>query len=313
MASLNVQGTWTALVTPMRADAARSVDYAALERLVEQQIAGGIDGLVPCGTTGEAVTLTDDEWRQVVARVVAVAHGRVPVAAGTGSNSTARTVAMTAAARELGVDAALIVTPYYNKPTQAGLIAHYEAVLSQVNLPIILYNVPGRTGCHMQPATVAALAQHPLVVAVKEASGSLDNVQEILELTDGRCAVLSGDDALAVPIYSVGGRGVISVVSNPAPAHTAALYRQTIAGERVAAARGQVALRQLISSLFRESNPQPVKMAMHLLGMMEPVCRLPLQTASAPTTEALAAAMARLGLLPAAGTRGTDSRTPAAA
>ena len=291
-------GTWTALVTPFCDDAPRSLDLEALERVVEQQIAGGIEGLVACGTTGESVTLSEDEWRTVVSEVKRAARGRVPVIAGTGSNSTARTIEATRAARDLGVDGALIVTPYYNKPTQDGLLAHYRAVLDAVPLPIVLYNVPGRTACNLLPATVATLASHPQVVAVKEASGSLEQVQTILERTGGTFPVLSGDDALAVPIYSVGGHGIISVVSNPAPALTAALYRDARAGRVAAAAQGQVALRALIAALFCESNPQPVKMAMHLLGLIAPCTRLPLLTASPSATEAVRAAMAQLGLLP---------------
>ncbi len=290
-------GTWTALVTPFCDDEARSLDLAGLERVVEQQIAGGVDGLVACGTTGEASTLTDDEWRAVVSTVKQAARGRVPVIAGTGSNSTARTIEATRAARDLGLDGALIVTPYYNKPTQDGLLAHYRAVLAAVPLPIVLYNVPGRTACNLLPATVAALAADPQVVAVKEASGSLEQVQTILERTGGSFPVLSGDDALAVPIYSIGGHGIISVVSNPAPARTAALFRDARAGRVDAAAQGQIALRELIAALFCESNPQPVKMAMHLLGLMSPCTRLPLLTASPAATAAVQTAMVRLGLM----------------
>jgi 4-hydroxy-tetrahydrodipicolinate synthase len=297
MASLQCEGTYTALVTPMKDDAGRSLDIEALERVVEAQIAGGVDGLIPCGTTGEAATLNDAEWQTVVREVIRVARGRVPVIAGTGSNSTARTIETTRLAKALGADGALIVTPYYNKPSQAGLIAHYEAVLAAVSIPTILYNVPGRTACMMAPATVAALARHADVVAVKEASGSLDAVQEIIERTGGTFAVLSGDDGLAVPIYAVGGRGIISVVSNPAPTLTAALYRDLRAGRVDAAARGQIALRPLITALFAEPNPQPVKAAMALLGLMLPVARLPLLTASQTNQALLQAAMTTLGLL----------------
>lgn len=297
MSDFPFEGTFTALVTPMRDDAERSLDLEALERLVEQQIAGGIDGLVPCGTTGEAATLSHDEWATVVKETIRIARGRVPVIAGTGSNSTAKTIATTRAAKELGVDAALVVTPYYNKPSQAGLRAHYEAVLDAVAIPVVLYNVPGRTACNMTAETTAALAAHPNVAAVKEASGNLEQVQAIIERTEGRFAVLSGDDALAVPMYAVGGRGVISVVSNPAPARTAALYRDFRAGKVEAAAQGQVALRALIAALFCESNPQPAKAAMHLLGLMQPVVRLPLLTASQQAREQVRVALQGLGML----------------
>ena len=291
------EGTYTALVTPMRDDDARTVDVDALQRLVEQQLDGGVDGLVPCGTTGEAATLSYDEWATVVSAVKEAAAGRAPIIAGTGSNSTADTIARTRAARELGVDAALVVVPYYNKPTQAGLIGHFEAVMNSVDLPVVLYNVPGRTATNMLPATVASLAAHSNAVAVKEASGSLGQVQEIIDRTDGALAVLSGDDGLCVPMYSVGGAGVISVVSNPAPGRTAALDRDYKRGDTAAAAAGQIALRAFIDTLFCEANPQPVKMAMHLLGLMAPVTRMPLCTATDATRARLTGDMQRLGLL----------------
>ena len=290
------EGTYTALVTPMCDDADRSVDVAALKALVAQQIDAGIDGLVACGTTGEAATLSAAEWQLVVQTVVRASAGRVPVIAGTGSNNTAHTIKTTAAAKALGVDGALVVVPYYNKPSQAGLVAHFEAVLDAADLPVVLYNVPGRTSCNMLPETVAHLAAHANAVAVKEASGSLGQVQEIIDRTDGDFAVLSGDDALCVPMYAVGGRGVISVVSNCAPALTAALYRDFRAGRTDAAGRGQVALRSLIDTLFNEPNPQPAKMAMHLLGLMLPVTRLPLLTASDATRTRIARDLRDLGL-----------------
>lgn len=291
------EGTYTALVTPFRDDLDRSVDYEALERLVEEQIAAGVDGVVACGTTGEAATLGLEEWADVIATVVRVSKGRVPVIAGSGTNSTRTTLAMTQAVRDLGADAALVVVPYYNKPTQTGLLNHFSAVLNHMAFPVVLYNVPGRTATNMTAETVAQLAAHPNAVAVKEASGDLGQVQEILDRTDGKFAVLSGDDGLCVPMYSVGGVGVISVVSNPAPALTAALYRDFRAGKIDAAAQGQIALRGLISALFCEANPQPAKMAMHLLGTCSPVVRMPLHTALDSTRERLVTELTRLGLL----------------
>ena len=290
------EGTFTALVTPMRDDHDRSLDLDALERLVEQQIAGGVDGLVACGTTGEAATLSDDEWAEVIRRSRQFAAGRVPVVAGTGSNDTRKAIAQSQKAEQLGADALLVVTPYYNKPTQAGLVAHFTAVADAVRTPVILYNVPGRTGCNMLPATVAELAKHPNVVGLKEASGSLDQVIETVGRTGGAFPVLSGEDGLCVPMYSVGCKGVISVVSNPAPALTAALYRDFVAGRTRDAGRGQVALHNLIKVLFSEPNPQPAKMAMHLLGVMAPVARLPLLTATPATREALLRELTTLGL-----------------
>ena len=291
------EGTYTALVTPMRGDATRSVDVEALERFVEQQIAGGVDGLVACGTTGEAATLSHDEWQTVVSETIRCAAGRVPVIAGTGSNNTAATVATTQAAQALGVDGALVVVPYYNKPTQAGIQAHFEAVLSATTVPVVLYNVPGRTVANMAAETTAALARHERVVAVKEASGNLDQVQRIIELTEGGFAVLSGDDGLMVPMYSVGGRGVISVVSNCAPALTSALYRDYRAGDVASAATGQVRLRSLIEALFCEANPQPIKAAMNALGLMTPHVRLPLLQASDTATNRVLSELKKLGLV----------------
>jgi 4-hydroxy-tetrahydrodipicolinate synthase len=293
---LRPEGTWTAIVTPFVDDTARSLDLEGLSRIVEQQIEGSIDGIVVCGTTGEAATLTHDEYVAVVGHCVRAAGGRVPVIAGTGSNDTARTIAMTRVARELGVDGALIVTPYYNKPTQDGIIAHYRAVLDAVSIPTMLYNVPGRTATNMTAETVAALGEHPDVVAVKEAAGSLDQVQAILRLTEGALPVLSGDDVLNVSMYAVGGHGAVSVASNVAPALTAGVYRKHRAGDTAGAAADQLALHPLVGALFCESNPQPVKMGMHLLGLCAPVTRLPLQTASATATERMRAAMRALDL-----------------
>lgn len=293
------EGTFTAIVTPMRDDADRTLDLDALERLVEQQIAGTIDGLVACGTTGETVTLSDEEWATVVKSTIRFARGRVPVIAGTGTNSTHKTIALSQKAEAMGADALLIVTPYYNKPSQQGLLAHYKAVAAAVNLPIILYNVPGRTGCNLLPATVAELAHVPNIVAVKEAAGSLEQVLDLCRLVRPGFGVLSGEDALAVPLYAVGGHGVISVMSNPVPALTAALYRDFRAGRIDAAAKGQQALHPLVKTLFSEPNPQPAKMAMHLLGLMEPVVRMPLITASDATREALERDLRVLGVLPA--------------
>jgi len=291
------QGTHTALVTPMRDDDARSVDLSALRALVDHQIAGGVDGLVACGTTGEASTLDGDEFEAVVATVVAQAAGRVPVIAGVGSNSTTKTVETTRNANRLGVDGVLVVTPYYNKPTQAGLLAHFRAVADASTSPVVLYNVPGRTGVNLLPATVAELARHPNIAALKEAAGSLEQIQETVRLTEFAFPVLSGEDALCVPTYSVGGRGVISVVSNVAPARTSALWRDQSGGRRDEAARGQVALLPLIKALFSEPNPQPCKMALHLLGLMAPVARMPLITATDATRAVLERELRALGLL----------------
>lgn len=297
MPAFTPQGTFTALVTPFLADDARTLDITAMERLVEQQIAGGIDGLVACGTTGETATLSDAEYEEVVSTVVRAAAGRVPVIAGTGGNSTQKTIATTRKACSLGIDGVLVVTPYYNKPTQAGMIAHFQAVADVATVPVVLYNVPGRTGINLLPASVAELSRHPNIVALKEAAGSLEQVQEVVARTDFGFAVLSGEDALCVPTYAVGGRGVISVVSNVAPGRTAALWNDFSAGRISQATRGQIELLALIKLLFSEPNPQPAKMAMHLLGIMEPVARMPLIDATPATRTALRAELGKLGLL----------------
>lgn len=297
MAAFIPQGTHTALVTPFCDDDARTVDVPALQRLVEQQIAGGIDGLVACGTTGETATLDDDEYAQVVSTVVKAARGRVPVIAGTGSNSTRKTIETTRKACSLGVDGVLVVTPYYNKPTQAGMVQHFRAVADASSVPVVLYNVPGRTGVNLLPATVAELAAHPNIVALKEAAGSLEQIQETVARTQFSFPILSGEDALCVPTYAVGGRGVISVVSNVAPARTAALWNDFHAGRVADAAKGQVELLALIKLLFSEPNPQPAKMAMSLLGIMKPVARLPLIEATTATRQGLQAELSRLGLV----------------
>jgi 4-hydroxy-tetrahydrodipicolinate synthase len=297
-----LEGTWTALVTPMCDDAARTVDFAALDRLVDQQLAGGIDGLVACGTTGEASTLDESEYVAVVAAVAKRAAGKVPVLAGTGGNDTRKTVKTTVAAASLGVDGVLVVTPYYNKPNQQGLLEHYRAVADASPLPVVLYNVPGRTGCNLLPATVTALAQHGNVCGVKEASGSLDQVQQILlglrsVARTTPFTVVSGDDGLCVPMYSLGARGVISVVSNVAPARTAALWRDFAGGRTAAAAAGQIDLAPLVKTLFSEPNPQPCKMALALLGLMAPAARLPLVTATEATETLLRADLIALGMM----------------
>jgi len=295
-------GVFTALVTPFRDDGA--VDEQGLRRLVRRQIAGGVAGLVPCGTTGEAVTLDPDEHERVVAISVEEARAadrRVKVVAGCGSNDTKKSQRLAARCRAAGADALLVVTPYYNKPTPRGLVAHFSAVADAGQIPLVVYNVPGRTGLNMLPETVLELAQDPRVAGVKEASGSLDQACEILRRRPAGFAVLSGEDSLALPIVACGGDGVIAVVSNEAPALTVELVGAALAGERVRAAALQARLLPLMKANFRESNPIPVKWALERLGLIGGVLRLPLVTLSpahhGPVEEALAAA----GLLDAAG------------
>lgn len=272
-------GSFTALITPFHRDA---VDEIALRSLVEFQIAEGTSGLVPCGTTGETATLSAAEQDQVIAVVVEQTAGRVPVVAGAGTNGTRTTIERTRRARELGADAALLVTPYYTRPTQAGLLAHYTAVAAATDFPLVLYNVPGRTGVNLVPETVARLAQIPLIIGIKEASGSLDQASQIVSETPDDFVVLSGDDSLTLPIMSVGGRGVISVVSNIVPGAVARVAQACLAGDVQTARQVHLSLFDLCRAMFVETNPVPVKAAAGLLGLCQPDVRLPL----APLSEA---------------------------
>lgn len=271
--NLDLSGTWTALITPFRDG---RVDESALRSLVEVQIVGGVSGLVACGTTAETPTLSPEESARIVETVIAQAAGRVPVMAGTGTNNTESTLARTREAQVAGAAAALVVMPYYNRPTQEGLYQHIRSVAERCDLPIVLYNVPGRTGCDLQAATVARLAQLPNVIGIKEASGSLDRASEIIRLTDSSFSVLSGDDSLTLPIMSVGGRGVVSVVSNIAPRAMSSLTTAALAGDYGRARTIHHAILDLCGAMFVETNPVPVKAAAELLGMTASEVRLPL-------------------------------------
>jgi 4-hydroxy-tetrahydrodipicolinate synthase len=266
-------GCYTALITPFRNG---ELDLPALRTLVERQILGGVAGLVPCGTTGETPALTTREWETVVTTVVETTQRRVPVIAGTGSNGTANTIERTRRAQELGADAALVVTPYYNKPTQEGLFQHFAAIANATEIPLVLYNVPGRTSVNMLPETVLRLTTVPGIAAIKEASGSLDQASQILGEAPEGFAVLSGDDSLTLPIMGVGGTGVISVVSNIAPEAVSALTDAALAGDYATARTIHHALFDLCRAMFCETNPVPVKAAAALLGYCTPDVRLPL-------------------------------------
>lgn len=292
---MRLTGTMTAIVTPFTADG--SVDEEALRRHIQHQLDGGIDGLVPCGTTGETPTLTVEEYQRVVRTTVELAGGKVPIIAGTGSNSTRKTVELTRMARELGVDCALVVTPYYNKPGPAMLEAHYRKVALEGGLPIVLYNVPSRTGINLAPSVVHKLAKLDAIIAVKEAAGSLGQVQEILGGTDDQITVLSGDDALALPMYSVGAHGVISVAANVAPAEMKAVHTRFFEGDVAGAAALQAELFPLFSALFCETNPVPCKAALATMGRMTSTVREPLGAASEATIARLGGVLADLGLL----------------
>ena len=265
-------GSIVALVTPFKNTF--EVDFDAYGRLVDWHIEQGTNAIVPCGCTGEAATLTHEGQRQCMRFVVERVAGRVPVIAGAGSNSTQEALSLTTYAAEVGADAVLLITPYYNKPTPAGQIAHYRTIAEAVEIPIVLYNVPSRTGTNMLPETVAELSAIPNVVAVKEAAGSVDQVSHIIHLCD--ITVLSGDDGLTLPMMAVGAAGVISVAANVVPSKMAAMCAQFAAGDLNAARKIHYELLPLFKGLFIETNPMPVKAALARMGLIENVLRLPL-------------------------------------
>lgn len=267
------KGAITALVTPMKDG---MVDEEKLRNLVEFQINNGISALVPCGTTGEAATLSYEEHMRVIEIVVEQANKRVPVIAGTGSNSTHETIYLTEFAKKVGCDAALVVTPYYNKPTQKGLYEHFKAVAEAVDIPIVLYNVPGRTAVNMLPDTVIKLSKIKNIVAVKEASGSLDQVSEIIAGVDPEFDVLSGDDSLTIPMMALGAKGVISVASNIVPKEVSQMVDAWLKGNIEDAKKMHLKLFPLFKGIFIETNPIPVKKALYLMGIIENDIRLPL-------------------------------------
>jgi 4-hydroxy-tetrahydrodipicolinate synthase len=284
-----------ALVTPMKDGA---VDEDKLRALARWQIDKGTDGLVPCGTTGEGATLTADETATVVRACVEEAKGRVPVIAGCGSNSTQRTIDTVQLAKRARADAALVVTPYYNKPTQEGLFRHFEAVAQRGGLPIVLYNVPSRTSVDLLPDTIGRLSKVPGIVAVKEASGSIVRVAEIQDKCEGRpFAILAGDDMFTLATLAMGGHGVISVVANVAPGDLARLCDDFFAGDLASAQRAQVRMAPLVRALFCETNPMPVKHALHRMGKIGPELRLPLVPVSAAAAAQVDAALRQYGLL----------------
>ncbi|TCJ20032.1 4-hydroxy-tetrahydrodipicolinate synthase [Rubrobacter taiwanensis] len=267
------RGVFTALITPFRNG---EVDVEALENLVELQIRNGVSGLVPCGTTGETPTLSEEEDRLVISTVVRAADGRVPVIAGTGSNSTASAVKYTKMAEEVGADASLQVAPYYNKPTQEGLYRHFAAVAESTELSIILYNIPGRTGVAISPETMARLAEIPNVAGVKDSTLSMSVVSDIRRLCGEEFVILSGDDPMTLPVISLGGAGVISVVSNIAPGAVSEMVDAALSGDFARARELHYELLPLFRALFIETNPIPVKTAASLLGLCSDEMRLPL-------------------------------------
>ncbi len=277
-----IYGSIVALVTPF--DQNKRLDLAGLRKNIEFQLKNKTNGFVPCGTTGESPTLTEAEWEQVVKTTIATVKGRKPVIPGTGTNSTEKTIKLTQKANELGVDACLIVTPYYNKPTQEGLYQHYKAIAKSVKLPIIIYNIPGRTGVNILPKTFERLYKEfpDRIIGVKEASGNLDQVTEIIQRCGKDFIVLSGDDSLTLPMLAVGGKGVISVIANIVPKMIVDMVEYFFKGETKKASELNQKLSPLYKTMFIETNPIPIKYAMSVLGMPSGPMRLPL---TPPTLE----------------------------
>ncbi|MBQ8623849.1 MAG: 4-hydroxy-tetrahydrodipicolinate synthase [Oscillospiraceae bacterium] len=287
-------GAATAIITPFKDG---GIDYEAYARLIDWQIENGISAIVAAGTTGEGSTLTDDEHKEIIKFTVEHVNGRVPVVAGTGSNDTSYAIELTKYACEAGADAMLVVTPYYNKATQNGLIKSFTAIADASTKPIILYNVPSRTGCNITPATAAVLAKHPNIVAIKEASGNISQIAELAALTKGELDIYSGNDDQIVPVMALGGKGVISVLSNLMPKETNDICMDFINGKHASALDAQLKLLPLVNALFCEVNPIPVKAAMHAMGFGENSLRLPLTEMEEKNEEKLLALMREQGLI----------------
>ena len=287
-------GCYTALITPFKGD---GVDVAAFEQFVDWQIEQGIHGLVPCGTTGESPTLTPTEHGEVIARAVAVSKGRVKIMAGTGSNSTAEAIEYTKHAEKVGADAALVVSPYYNKPTQEGLYQHFKAVAAATRLPIFIYNIPGRSVVNMTDATLARLAEINNIAGVKDATGDLARVATLRHLVGDRLVQFSGEDMTAVGFNAMGGRGVISVASNLAPKISAEVQNLSLAGKHEEARALHAHLVPLITAMFVETNPMPVKFASRLMKKTDGSMRLPLVMPTEQTQATVRAALADLKLI----------------
>jgi 4-hydroxy-tetrahydrodipicolinate synthase len=287
-------GCGTALVTPFGSD--RSLDEPALRRLVQRQIKAGIDFLVPCGTTGESPTLTHEEHLRVVEITLEEANGKTPVLGGAGGYNTAEVIHLAKELKAMGADGILSVTPYYNKPTQEGLYQHYKAIAAAVALPIVVYSVQGRTGVNVEPATLKRLAEVDNIVGVKEASGNIAQQAAVLNAVPERFAVLSGDDAITIPLIALGGRGLISVVANEIPAETTQLVQAALKGHYAKARELQRRYFGLMEINFVESNPMPVKYAMSQMGLLEPVWRLPMVAPSEASRAKIDAVLRSLGM-----------------
>lgn len=287
-------GTATALVTPMKED---GVDYEALGNLIDWQVASGVKALVVCATTGEAPTLTDNEHCKVLEFAIERSKHRVPIIAGTGSNDTAHAIMMTQFACAIGADAVLCVTPYYNRPTQSGLIASFTAIADAATAPVILYNIPSRTGTSIEPETFEVLGDHPNIVGIKEASGRLPKIMETFRRVRGKLDVYSGNDDQTLPLLAMGGKGLISVAANVVPAQTVALCEKFFAGDVAGAADVQLELLPLMQALFYQTNPIPVKAALARMGRIEDRLRLPLTPMEEPHRGKLFRIMEEMGLI----------------
>ena len=291
---MDLKGAMPALMTPFTPD--RMIDKAGFKDNIRYAIEHGVSGIVPCGTTGESATITLEEHKQLID--IAVDCSSVPVIAGTGSNNTGEAIELTRHAEDAGADASLLITPYYNKPNRNGIIAHFDAITSAVDIPIILYNIKSRTGINLEPALIAKLAEIPNVIGVKEASGDLGQVSRIIELTmDSDFILISGDDALTLPIMSLGGVGVISVIANIAPAQTVTFVNAILANDSDEARRLHYQLAPLVRAMFIETNPIPVKTAANMIGHAAGPLRLPLAPMGAQNEQKLKSALVAAGLL----------------
>jgi 4-hydroxy-tetrahydrodipicolinate synthase len=289
---LRLEGTYTALVTPLRDEPGQPIDWDALDTLLEAQIAGGVSGIVPCGTTGESPTLSHEEHAQVVERTIKRAKGRVQVIAGTGSNSTREAIAMSQHAAGAGADAVMVVVPYYNKPTQEGLYRHFVAIAGSVRVPVVVYNIPGRSVVDLAPETLARIAEAaPNVVAIKEATGNVLRAQRIVQTMGARMTVLCGDDALTWPMIAAGARGVISVTSNVLPAEVSRATRLALDGAMDKARSAHLALLPVHDAMFLEASPAPVKAALAMRGLARDTVRPPLVACTEATRRAIATAL----------------------
>lgn len=289
------RGSMVAIVTPFQADG--SLDFDAMARLIAMQIEAGTHALIVCGTTGETPTLTADERRALLSFSIKEVAGRIPVIAGTGTNNTAEAVEMSREAEELGADGLLVVTPAYNKPTQEGMLHYYHAILDAVSLPVVLYNVPGRTGVNLQPETIAKLAEHPQIVALKDATANMITASDVVEQCGDKLDLLSGDDFTALALMALGGKGWISVTANVVPAKMVEMYNAFVAGDLTKAREIHYTLQPINRAMFMESNPIPAKATLALMGVCENTLRSPMLPMHGAALETLRAALIKQGLI----------------